>query len=576
MDKQEAARILEEIALLLELSGENPFKVRAYQQGARALLTLTGDLRETVGTGALLTVKGIGRTLAGVVQELVEQGRSQLHEELKAKIPPGLVELLQVPGLGPRKARQLFEQLGIASLGELEYALRENRLLTLPGFGQKTQEKIKAGLERVRRYAGYFRLGDLWPLAQELLRQGRQAGEVLRLELAGGVRRALEVERGLVLVAAAGNPEAALAALERLPAWAALKEAEPGSFRLPLPQGMEATLFFVPPEVFGAAWLAYTGSETHWQELTHRAETLGLTLTDRGLFAGDTLLPSREEEEIYQALGLNFIPPELRQGEGEIAAAATGALPRLLTLEDIRGCFHVHSHFSDGVNSLPELAAAARERGWEYLGLTDHSQSAYYAGGLKLPDLARQQEEVAACRRAFPEVTLFWGIESDILGDGSLDYPPEILAQLDFVIASVHSQFGLKKEDMTRRLLRAVGNPYTTMLGHVTGRLLLAREGYELDMEAVLEAAAARGVILELNASPYRLDLDWRWHRRAKELGLLISINPDAHSLEGLDEVAYGVMAARKGWLTPAEVLNTRPASEVAEIFRRRREKAGA
>lgn len=576
MDRQEAARILEEIALLLELSGENPFKVRAYQQGARALLTLPGDLREAVASGALLTVKGIGRTLAGVVQELVEQGRSQLHDELKAKIPPGLVELLQVPGLGPRKARQLHEQLGIASLGELEYALRENRLLTLPGFGQKTQEKIKAGLEQVRRYAGYFRLGDLWPAAQELLRQGRQAPGVARLELAGGVRRALEVERELVLVAAADSPEAASQALRRLPAWAGLTETEPGGFRLLLPQGMEARLHIVPPEIFGAALLAETGSEAHWRELTDRAQSLGLTLTERGLFAGGIPLPSREETEIYRALELDFIPPELREGEGEIAAAAAGALPRLLTLEDIRGCFHVHSHFSDGVNSLPELAAAARERGWEYLGLTDHSQSAYYAGGLTPPELARQQEEVAACRRAFPEVTLFWGIESDILGDGSLDYPPEILAGFDFVIASVHSQFGLKKEDMTRRLLRALENPYTTMLGHPTGRLLLAREGYELDLEAVLECAAAQGVIMELNASPYRLDLDWRRHRRARELGLLLSINPDAHSLEGLDEVLYGVMAARKGWLTPAEVLNTRPASEVAEIFRRRREKAGA
>lgn len=574
MDKQEAARILEEIALLLELSGENPFKVRAYQQGARALLTLPEDLREVVATGALLKVKGIGRTLAGVVQELVEQGRSRLHEELKAQIPPGLVELLQVPGLGPRKARQLYDRLGIASMGELEYAIRENRLLALPGFGPKTQERIRAGLERVRRYAGFFRLGDLWPVAQELLRQGRQAQGLVRLELAGGVRRALEVERGLVFVAAAASPEAAVTALQGLPAWAALTEVEPGSCRLLLPQGMEAALYIVPPEVFGPALLAYTGSDAHWRELTARARTLGLTLTVRGLFAGDTLLPSREEEEIYQALGLGFIPAELREGEGEIAAAAAGALPRLLTLEDLRGCFHVHSHFSDGVNSLPELAAAARSKGWEYLGITDHSQSAYYAGGLKPPDLARQQEEVAACRQSFPEVTLFWGIESDILGDGSLDYPPEILSGFDFVIASVHSQFGQKKEDMTRRLLRAVENPYTTMLGHVTGRLLLAREGYELDLEAVLEAAAAQGVILELNASPYRLDLDWRWHRRAKELGLLISINPDAHSLEGLDEVAYGVMAARKGWLTPAEVLNTRPASEVAEIFRRRRQQA--
>ncbi len=441
----------------------------------------------------------------------------------------------------------------------------------LPGFGAKTQEKLKAGLEKVRRYAGLFRLGDLWPAAQALLSQGRRLPELERLEVAGGVRRALEVDRGLVFLAAASAPYAAVAALQRLPGWAGLEETAEGRWRLGLPGGLEASLTVAAPEAFGAAWLFFTGSEAHWQELTELAHRQGLNLSETGLFSGDTLLAGREEEEIYRALGLAYIPPELREGQGEIAAAAAGALPRLLTPEDIRGCCHVHSHFSDGVNSLPELAAAARERGWEFLGLTDHSQSAYYAGGLKPADLVRQQEEVAACRRDFPEVTLFWGIESDILGDGSLDYPPEILAGFDFVIASVHSQFGMSRQDMTRRLLTALADPAATMLGHPTGRLLLARDPYEVDLEAVLEAAARQGVIMELNASPFRLDLDWRWLKRAKDLGLMISINPDAHSLEGLDEVFYGVMTARKGWLTPEEVLNSYPAPEAARLLKRRR-----
>jgi DNA polymerase (family 10) len=571
MDKQEAARILEEIALLLELSGENPFKVRAYENGARALLTLPGDLEEAVARGTLAKVKGIGKSLAGIVQELVEQGHARLHEELKEKIPPGLVALLQVPGLGPKKARQLYQELQIASLGELEYAIRENRLVSLPGFGAKTQEKLKAGLERVRRYAGLFRLGDLWPAAQALLAAGASLPALTRLEVAGGVRRGLEVERGLVFLAAADDPPAAVETLRRLPAWAGLEGTSEGRWRFTLPGGQEVSLSFSAPEVFGAAWLAHTGSEAHWQELVALAALRGLKLTAAGLLAGATLLPSREEADIYRALGLAFIPPELREGQGEIAAAAVDALPRLLTQEDLRGCFHVHSHFSDGVNSLPELVAAAQSRGWEYLGLTDHSQSAYYAGGLKPADLLRQQAEVAACRLHHPEFTLFWGIESDILGDGSLDYPPELLEGFDFVIASIHSQFGLPKADMTRRLLTALANPATTMVGHVTGRLLLAREAYEADLEAILEAAARYGAIMELNASPYRLDLDWRWLRRARELGLMISINPDAHSLEGLDDVWYGVVMARKGWLSPEQVLNAYPAPEAARLLRRRR-----
>ncbi|PIU53793.1 MAG: histidinol-phosphatase, partial [Deltaproteobacteria bacterium CG07_land_8_20_14_0_80_60_11] len=281
--------------------------------------------------------------------------------------------------------------------------------------------------------------------------------------------------------------------------------------------------------------------------------------------------PSREEADIYRRLGLPLIPPELREGLGEIEAGRQNRLPRLITPEEVRGCFHVHSYYSDGVNSLEELIAAARQRGWSYLGLSDHSQSAYYAGGLKPPDLERQRAEVEARRRAHPDFTLFWGVESDILSDGSLDYPDETLQGFDFVIASIHSQFSLKREAMTERILTALANPCCTMLGHVSGRLLLAREPYAHDLEAILKFAGAHRVIMEINASPYRLDLDWRWLRRAKELGILISINPDAHSLEGLDDVNYGVTTARKGWLAPEDVLNTYPPAEVAELLRRRR-----
>jgi DNA polymerase (family 10) len=570
MDKKEVAAVLEEIALLLDLGGENPFKVRAYEAGARAVLTFPGDLAAALGSGELAQVKGIGKSLARVIEELLTRGEAALYRELKDKTPPGLLELLRVPGLGPKKARVLFDELHIASLGELEYACRENRLVALPGFGAKSQEKIKAGLANLSRYAGLFRLGDLLPLAESLMARWRGVPGMLRLEVAGPVRRRLEVADAIDLAAATDHPHQVLAGLTKI-LGAEFVERGPGQAETTLPQGVPLKLTLAAPGGFGAAWLAATGNDDHVQALQGLAREHHLELTPQGLWAAGILQPSREEADIYRRLGLPLIPPELREGLGEIEAGRQNLLPRLITPEEVKGCFHVHSYYSDGVNSLEELIAAAKQRGWSYLGLSDHSQSAYYAGGLKVPDLTRQKEEVETRRREHPDFTLFWGVESDILGDGSLDYPDDILKKFDFVIASIHSQFSLAQEAMTDRILTALANPCCTMLGHMSGRLLLAREPYAHDLEAILKFAGAHRVIMEINASPYRLDLDWRWLRRAKELGILISINPDAHSLEGLDDVNYGVTTARKGWLAPEDVLNTYSPAEVAKILRRRR-----
>jgi DNA polymerase (family 10) len=570
MDKKEVAAVLEEIALLLELAGENPFKVRAFEAGARTVLTFPGDLDAALRSGELSRVKGIGKSLAGVIEELLSRGEASLYRELQNRTPPGLLELLRVPGLGPKKARVLFDELHITSLGELEYACRENRLVALPGFGAKSQEKIKAGLAALSRYDGLFRLGDLLPLAESLAARCRSLPGILRLEVAGPVRRRLEVASTIDLALATDHPHQVLAELEKV-FGAGFVVAHPGLAEATLPQGVPLKLTLAAPAGFGAAWLAATGNADHFQALADRAREHHLELTPQGLWAADTLQPSREEADIYRRLGLPLIPPELREGAGEIEAGRLDQLPRLITPGDIRGCFHVHSYYSDGVNSLEELIMAAKQRGWSYLGLSDHSQSAYYAGGLKAPDLERQRAEVEALRREHPDFTLFWGVESDIVSDGSLDYPDETLDAFDFVIASIHSQFSLKREAMTERILTALANPRCTMMGHVSGRLLLAREPYAHDLEAILKFAGAHQVIMEINASPYRLDLDWRWLRRARELGIFITINPDAHSLEGLDDVNYGVMIARKGWLAPEDVLNTYPPGEVAEILRRRR-----
>ncbi len=572
MDKRAVAAALEEIALLSELAGENPFKVRAYESGARAILTFPGDLDEAVQRGELAHIKGIGKSIAAVIAELTQKSECLTLQELRQKVPPGLLELLQVPGLGPKKAKILHDQLQIASLGELEYAIQENRLVSLPGFGAKTQEKLRKGVERVKRYAGFFRLGDLLPAAQLLVKQVRKKPGILRAEVAGGVRRRLEVDEAIVLVVAPAGAQEAVTAVTSLFPNTPFEQREPGRFAAALPQGMQLIVVLAAPEHFGAAWLDNTGSAAHLKGLEERAAAAGLELTPQGLISQGQILPSREEEDIYRGLGLPLIPPELREGLGEIEAGAQGQLPRLIEFEDVKGCFHVHSYYSDGVNSLDELAAAAQERGWGFLGLSDHSQSAYYAGGLQPADLERQKAELAALRQDYPHFKFYWGIEADILGDGALDYEDGVLRGFDFIIASVHSQFRLPREEMTRRILGAMANPYCTMVGHVSGRLLLAREPYEVDIEAILEFAGKNQVIMELNASPYRLDLDWRWLRRAKDLGVLISLNPDAHSLEDLGDVAYGVMAARKGWLEKDDVLNTYAPEEVSHILRRRRQ----
>jgi DNA polymerase (family X) len=544
--------------------------VRAYAAGARAVLSYPGDLAAALRSGELARVKGIGKSLSGVIGELLAQGDASLYRELKEKTPPGLMELLQVPGLGPKKARMLFHDLKITSIGELEYACQENRLTALPGFGAKSQERIKKGIANRRRYAGLFRLGDLLPLAESFTVLWRKVPGVQRVELAGEVRRGLEVAEAIDLAIATGQPQQVVAGLEKI-LGAPFEERGPNQVETSLPQGVPLRLTLAAPEVFGAAWLAATGSEGHFQALRRLARDYDLELTPEGLLASAVVQPCEEEADIYRRLGLPMIPPELREGAGEIEAGQAGRLPRLVTAADIRGCFHVHSHYSDGVNSVEDLVAAAIQRGWSFLGLSDHSQSAYYAGGLKPPDLEKQKQEVDACRRTHPDFSLYWGVESDILSDGSLDYPDDILQNFDFVIASIHSQFNLPQEAMTRRILAALGNPYCTMLGHASGRLLLAREPYAYDPEAILEFAGTHRVIMEINASPYRLDLDWRWLRRARELGILISINPDAHSLEGLDDVNYGITTARKGWLAPEDVLNTYPPAEVAQILRRRR-----
>lgn len=543
MTKRDIASVLEEIAFLLEVTGENPFKVRAYAAGARVIESLPEEPAVLAQKGLLRTVKGIGEGLAGTVTELVTAGSSALHQELKASVPSGVMEMAGIPGLGPKKIKAIYERLRVGSVGELEYACIENRLVGLPGFGQKTQENILAGIRRFKRRQGYHLFANVIGEADRILNAVRGARRVIRADHAGEIRRRLEVIQHLTLVVAGSQPEVLAGALQSVPDVTRVEShPETRTITARAPQGLPVTVRLTDPAEYGWEWFAATGSAEHVEALTRRLQGRRSAL--------------ETEEAVYAAAGLPYIPPELREGHGEIALAEGGRLPVLIEAGQVQGIFHNHTVWSDGSATLAQMVEAARALGYRYIGISDHSQSAFYANGLKEDRVRAQHVEIDTAQKHFPDIRIFKGIEADILVDGAMDYPDEILATFDFVIASVHSRFNLSEEDQTARICRALTNPYVTMLGHATGRLLLARDAYRVDMHRVLDAAAAHKKIVEINANPHRLDLDWRLCGYAKEKGVTFSINPDAHSTDGLADVPFGVHMARKGGVTAEEVVN--------------------
>ena len=548
MTKRDIAAVLEEIAFLLELKGENPFKVKAYATGARVIESLPEEPAVLVQKGLLRNVKGIGQTLEGTVTELVTTGRSTLHQELQAAFPASLLEMSAIPGLGPKKLKAIYEQLGVSSVGELEYACVENRLVGLPGFGAKTQEKILAGIRQFKRHQGFHLYANVIEEAESILAAVLGASGVSQADHAGEIRRRLEVVQSLSFVAAGSSPKAVMDALQSVLDVTQIEDqAGARTITARSAQSLPVTVALVDAANYGWGLLKATGNAEHVEALTRRLQARGAPV------GGET------EEAIYAAAGLPFIPPELREGHGEIELAESGRLPVLLEPGQIQGVFHTHTIYSDGSATLEQMVEATRSLGYRYIGISDHSQSAFYANGLKEDRIRAQHAEIAAVQKTIPDVRIFKGIEADILADGAMDYPDEVLATFDFVIASVHSRFNLSEEEQTRRICRALANPYVTMLGHSTGRLLLSRDAYRMDMKQVLDAAAAHGKIVEINANPHRLDLDWQLCGYAKEKGVKFSINPDAHSTEGLADVPFGVNVARKGGVTAQDVVNTLP-----------------
>ncbi len=576
MDPRTAAHVLTQISAFLQLRGDSPYKARAYEQAARAVLTLdTDDLGALDRKGELAGTRGLGPATLAVVRDLVETGESRYLEQLRSEIPAGLIDLLSVPGLATAKIHVLHESLGIDSIASLEAATRDGRVAGIKGFGPRTAEKILRGIELFRT-AGSLSLYHRAAIgARALLAAVRSHPDIERAEVAGSVRRHRETIGDVDVVAACTHdPRAVAAAFVRAPGVREVTGKDTASPSITFVDGTHLDLHCVLPGDFAVALWRATGSAEHVRAVVAMLEKCAVALE------GDELRDDRgvridvsDEAQIYTRAGLPFIPPEMREEGHEFAVAASGRMPTLVTLGDIRGALHCHTDYSDGKATIAEMAEAARERGWSYVGITDHSQAAFYAGGLAPEKLIAQHEEIDALNATFTDVRILKGIEADILADGALDYSATVLDRFDFVVGSIHSRFSMDRATMTARVLRALDDPHLTILGHPTGRLLLSREPYAIDMDAVLEKAGALGVAIELNADPKRLDLDWRLIPRALELGCTIAIGPDAHSTAGLNVMALGVGMARKAGLEAKDVLNARSMDEVLAFATARRTK---
>jgi DNA polymerase (family 10) len=566
----EIAALFSQVADLLEIQGENPFRVRAYRSAARTLGDLGESAARMVAAGEDLTqLPGIGADLAGKVREIIERGSFGLLDQLRGSMPGELPRLLEVAGLGPRRVQQLWKQLGVTTLGQLRAAALDGRVRALKGFGEKTETAMLKDLERVTASAQRTLLPVADEAARLLLAHLGGAAGIAQAEVAGSLRRGRETVGDLDVLAAGTGPGAIL---ERFASYDGvtrlLVRGETKSSAL-LRSGLQVDLRVVPPESWGAALHYFTGSKAHNIAVRTLAVRRGLTLNEYGIFRGRRRVGGRTEAEVFAAVGLPLIPPELREDRGEIAAAQAGRLPQLVRIEQIRGDLHAHTRLTDGRASLAEMAAAARARGYEYLALTEHSRRVSVARGLDAAALARRNREIDRLNARLDGITLLKGIEVDILEDGALDLPDAALAGLDIVVAAVHSRFALPRVRQTERILRALDNPRVHVLAHPTGRLINQRDPYDVDLERVLDAAREAGCALELDAHPERLDLDDVHCRLAKERGVKVAISTDAHATEHLDFMRWGVAQARRGWLEAADVVNTRGLEALRRLLAR-------
>ena len=593
MTKEEIARTLEQIAALLELQGENPFKIRAYVNAARAIETFGGNVPDLQDEEAVAKIPGIGKSIALKIRELVANGSLKYLEDLRAQFPEAIFELFSISGLGAKKIKALYEQLRVSSIEQLREACEAGRVAELPGFGETTQAKICKAIRERTRHAGYFQFGQVAHEAESLRSDLAGHPDALQVDIAGSYRRRKEIVHDLDLLVATKKPEGITKFFVSHPLVESIIAQGPTKSSVRLRSGVQCDLRVVSAAEYPFALAYFTGNKEHNIELRSRALKRGWTLNEYRLapvpeseMVGSApctvhirkkkrpvkKIPNvRDETELYRAVDLDFIPPELRENWGEFEAAAKHSLPKLIEKENLRGTFHCHTTASDGHNSLEEMAEAAQALGLEYLGIADHSRSQVQAHGLDEKKLLEQIATIRKLNQKFDGFRLFAGVECDILRDGSLDFPDELLSQLDYLVVSVHSALGLTEADMTRRVIHAMENPLVTMLAHPTGRLLLKREPYKIDVPAILDAAARTGTWIELNAAPKRLDLDWRWWPMAKQKGVKCVINPDAHRAERLQDLWFGIVIARKGWLTKADVMNCLPLEKIEHALAMKR-----
>jgi DNA polymerase (family 10) len=614
MTKGEIAAVLEEIGTLLELKDENPFKIRAYANAARSLETWGGNVSELKDEEALEKIPGIGKAIAAKIKELAETGSLKYLQELRGEFPAAILELFSISGLGAKKIKALHEKLEVSSIDELLKACESGRVAELPGFGETTQTKICEAIARRAKHAGTFQLGQIAPEAETLRADLATHPDALLVDLAGSYRRRKELVRDVDFVVATKKPEAIAQFFVEHPLVESVIAQGATKTSVRLRSGIQSDLRVVSSDEYPFALNYFTGSKEHNIEMRNRALKRGWTLNEYRLAPlppdpkegrggspeppaaraqsgrlgsiAPTIRPRdpkakktttakvphvRDETELYRAVDLDFIPPELRENCGEFEAAEKHSIPKLIEKENLRGTFHCHTTASDGHNTLEEMAEAAQELGLEYLGIADHSRSSIQAHGLDETKLRAQMAAIRKLNKKFDRFRVFAGVECDILRDGSLDFPDEVLSDLDYAVASIHSVFNLSEADMTKRIIRAMENPFITMLGHPTGRLLLKREPYQIDIPAILEAAAATGTWIEINAAPKRLDLDWRWWPLAKQKGVKCVINPDAHRVERLQDLWFGIGVARKGWLAKDDVVNCLPLGKIEAEIRRKR-----
>ena len=573
MDKKQVAAILEEMGTILEIQGANPFRTRAFHNGAIILSGLAEDLQELVRSDRLTEIDGIGKGLEAIIKDLVRSGTSQEYEELRRTLPPGLLEIVRIPGLGPKRVRMLYERLGIESVTQLREAAEKHRLSEIDGFGEKSEQNILRGIERLRKSSDKHHIDKAMEAARKVCNALRTIPGVRQCELAGSLRRRKEVigDIDIVVAAVEGDRTSIMDAFVAQGGPIIAKGDTKSS--ITLPGGINCDLRIVSEAEFPFAMNYFTGSKEHNVEMRSLARKKGWSLNEyafspvEGAVQKGKLPTLRNESDIYRFLGLTYVPPELRENLGEFEASQNGALPHLIEENDLQGTFHCHTTYSDGSNSLEEMSNAAKAKDWKYWGVSDHSRAAAYAGGMT-PEKARSQlKAIDKLNRGSGTVRIFKGVECDIMADGSLDYSDRLLALYEYVVASIHGKFNMTEAEGTKRLIKAVKNKYVSIIGHPTGRVLLSRDAYPVNMSKVIQAAGDYGKAIEINAHPYRLDLDWRLVRLAKEKKVIIAVNPDAHTVDGLNDVQYGIGIARKGWLEKKDVLNAWPPEKVERFF---------